>query len=285
MNPIVKALVERLQDQPSRTGSLIITLFGDAIMPRGGTVAMATILELMEVLGIGAGVVRTAISRLAADGWIAGSRRGRMSFYCIAPARRGEFLRAARHIFGPARRRHAAGFSLAVPAPGEAREDQRARLARLGFVPWQGMLIAPVRPLPNSLAASVPLLTADAPLATLRLIATQAWKLDELARHYDEFLGAFGGLLDGDASSLPETDAMVARILLIHDFRRIALRDPRLPDAFLPEDWAGADARGLCAEVYPALLPASEAWLDRNARAATGPLPPPDKVLFQRFIN
>ncbi len=279
--PIVRALVARLQDQPSHTGSLIITFFGDAIMPRGGQVAMATILDFMEALGIQAGVVRTAMSRLAASGWIASSRQGRVSFYCIAPARQGEFIRAARHIFGPARRRHVTRLSLVAPEPGEHREDRRARLARLGFAPWQGMMIAPERPLPNSLASTLPLLTAEAPPATMRMIAAQAWRLDELAADYAAFLAGFTPLAADHG--LSETEAILARILLVHDFRRIALRDPRLPELFLPETWAGAVARKLLAALYPALLPASELWLDHYGRAESGLLPPADSMLFQRF--
>jgi phenylacetic acid degradation operon negative regulatory protein len=283
MNPVVNALIERLQGQPSHTGSLIITLFGDAVMPRGGTIAIATVLEVMEALGIGAGVVRTAISRLAADGWIASSRQGRMSFYCIASSRRGEFIRASRHIFGPARRSHVTRLMLAVPEPGE---DRRSRLARLGFVPWQGMMIAPKRPLPNSLAATLPILAAEAQAATLRLIATQAWKLDELAEQYARFLRAFHPLASGIASEpLPELEALLARILLVHDFRRIVLRDPRLPGVFLPERWGGEAARRLCAAVYPALLPGSERWLDLHGRTDSGLLPDPDPALFRRFID
>jgi phenylacetic acid degradation operon negative regulatory protein len=30
-------IIEQLKREPSRTGSIVITLFGDAIMPRGST--------------------------------------------------------------------------------------------------------------------------------------------------------------------------------------------------------------------------------------------------------
>jgi len=54
-----------------------------------------------------------------------------------------------------------------------------------------------------------------------------------------------------------------ARILLIHHYRRVVLRDPLLPTALLPPDWPGQAARRLCGEIYRGLLPASEQWLDR----------------------
>ncbi|HEX7390439.1 MAG TPA: PaaX family transcriptional regulator, partial [Acidiphilium sp.] len=141
MDPHVATLLARLQEQPSHTGSLIVTLFGDAILPRGGSVALATIIDLCTAMGIGSGVVRTAVSRLAADGWLVASRRSRASFYRIGPARSGEFVRAARHIFGPARRQDVDRLSIVLSDSGEAREAARERLGKLGFVAWQGVML------------------------------------------------------------------------------------------------------------------------------------------------
>ena len=63
-------IIEQLKREPSRTGSIVITLFGDAIVPRGGSVWLGTLLEFFKTLDIDSGVVRTAMSRLAADGWL-----------------------------------------------------------------------------------------------------------------------------------------------------------------------------------------------------------------------
>ena len=40
------------------------------------------------------------------------------------------------------------------------------------------------------------------------------------------------------------------RTLLIHEYRRVLLRDPRLPAALLPLDWPGAAAFALCRDFY-----------------------------------
>ena len=61
------------------------------------------------------------------------------------------------------------------------------------------------------------------------------------------------------------------------------LRDPLLPTSLLPADWPGRAARALCGEIYRALLPASEQWLDRHATNENGPLPKPGAELFRRF--
>src|SRR5258705_13659139 len=66
-------IVEQLKREPSRTGSIVITVFGDAIVPRGGSVWLGTLLEFFKGLDIDSGVVRTAMSRLS--GWRLGAGR------------------------------------------------------------------------------------------------------------------------------------------------------------------------------------------------------------------
>ena len=54
-------IIDQLKREPSRTGSIVITVFGDAIVPRGGSVWLGTLLEFFETLDIDSGVVRTAM--------------------------------------------------------------------------------------------------------------------------------------------------------------------------------------------------------------------------------
>jgi phenylacetic acid degradation operon negative regulatory protein len=84
---------------------------------------------------------------------------------------------------------------------------------------------------------------------------------------------------------LADADAFTARILLIHHYRRVVLRDPLLPTALLPADWPGRAARKLCGEIYRGLLPASEQWLDRHGTNVSGPLPAAGKELARRFAD
>ena len=56
-----------------------------------------------------------------------------------------------------------------------------------------------------------------------------------------------------------------------------------LPAALLPKDWPGRAARKLCGDIYRALLPASEQWLDQHAINENGPLPAPGRALARRF--
>ena len=94
-------IIDQLKREPSRTGSIIITVFGDAIVPRGGSVWLGTLLEFFKALDIDSGVVRTAMSRLAADGWLERSKVGRNSFYRLVKKGRQTFDVATTHIYDP----------------------------------------------------------------------------------------------------------------------------------------------------------------------------------------
>jgi len=118
------------------------------------------------------------------------------------------------------------------------------------------------------------------------VLAARAWPLTKLGDAYGVFVETFTPLRDflGDGGALSELDALIARVLLIHEYRRIVLRDPRLPSMVLPPDWPGNAARGLCAEIYRALLPPSESWLDAHAIDETGAALAADPLIFKRFL-
>ncbi len=81
-------LVARFRRQrPLRGGSLIVTLFGDSIMPRGGTIALGSLIELAAPFGLNERLVRTATTRLAQDGWLEGRRAGKLSEYHLSKQR------------------------------------------------------------------------------------------------------------------------------------------------------------------------------------------------------
>src|SRR6202044_1213411 len=94
-------IIEQLKGEPSRTGSIVITVFGDAIVPRGGSVWLGTQLEFFKTLDIDSVVVRTAMTRLAPDGWMDRHKVGRNSFYRLVRKGRQTFDAATRHIYDP----------------------------------------------------------------------------------------------------------------------------------------------------------------------------------------
>ena len=82
---------------------------------------------------------------------------------------------------------------------------------------------------------------------------------------------------------LNDQDAFLLRILLIHDYRRMLLRDPELPEVLLPAQWPGQQARLLCKEIYRRLETASSRHLDAMLCVADGSTPVEDATLANRF--
>jgi phenylacetic acid degradation operon negative regulatory protein len=269
-------IIDQLKREPSRTGSIVITVFGDAIVPRGGSVWLGTLLEFFEGLDIDSGVVRTAMSRLAADGWLTREKVGRNSFYRLAEKGRQTFEAATRHIYDPPPSDWTGRFELLLIGNGEDRDVSREALRNAGFgSPLPGVWVAPSGvPVPGEAVGAIRLEVSAEDDSGRRLLSA-SWPLDRTADAYVRFMKMFEPLRAAIARGtvLSDADAFTARILLIHYYRRVVLRDPLLPGALLPADWPGRTARELCGETYRALLIPSEQWLDDHGTNENGTLP------------
>jgi phenylacetic acid degradation operon negative regulatory protein len=279
-------IVDQLKREPSRTGSIVVTVFGDAIVPRGGSVWLGTLLEFFKKLDIDSGVVRTAMSRLASDEWLERNKVGRNSFYRLAKKGSLTFDAATRHIYDLPSQDWTGRFELLLIASSEDRDASREALKNAGFgSPLPGVWVAPSGvPVPEQAARAIRLEVSAEDDSGRRLLS-ESWPLDRTADAYQRFMKTFEPLRGwiGRHERLSDADAFTARILLIHHYRRVVLRDPLLPAALLPKDWPGRAARQLCGEIYRGLLPASEQWLDRYATNETGPLPKAGAELARRF--
>src|SRR5262252_8851327 len=279
-------IIDQLKREPSRTGSIVITVFGDAIVPRGGSVALATLLEFFEALDIDATVVRTAMSRLTADGWFERNKVGRNSFYRLVEKGRLTFDIATRHIYDPPPSDWTGRFELLLIGNAEDRDASREALKNAGFgSPVSGVWVAPSGvPIPEEASKAIRLEVSAEDDSGRRLLS-ESWPLDRTAEAYLKFTKTFAPLSDwlGRGEALSGIDAFTARILLIHHYRRVVLRDPLLPHALLPKDWPGQAARKLCGDIYRALLAKSEQWLDRHGTNEAGVLPQAGRNLLRRF--
>src|SRR6476619_2547055 len=279
-------IVEQLKREPSRTGSIVITVFGDAIVPRGGSVWLGTLLAFFETIDIDSSVVRTAMSRLTADGWFERAKVGRNSFYRLVKRERQTFDIATKHIYGAPASDWTGRFELLLIGNGEDRDASRDALKNAGFgSPLPGVWVAPSGVTSPEEAAAAIRLEVSAEDDSGRRLLSESWPLQRTADAYLKFMKTFEPLRSwiGRRERLSDADAFTARILLIHHYRRVVLRDPLLPTALLPPDWPGRAARALCGEIYRGVLPASEQWLDRNGTNENGPLPKPAAELFRRF--
>lgn len=246
-----------------RVWSLIVTVFGDAVAPRGGAIAVATLTDIMTGLGIDGGAVRTALSRLDRDGLIERERVGRNSIARLTPSALADVERASVRIYaahGP----DWADAALAVAAPGRTWEtppDGHRLLA-------PNVSIGPAAAIDSTGATFV---RAALDAATLRQLAARHFADPAESAAFAAFEAQHRAL--ADASATPDAfETVLLRTLLIHHWRRLVLRHAPLPDIALPEDHPVRRARAFAAGLYRRLAPPSDAWLDARIGAAR-PMP------------
>ena len=293
-----EALVARFRRQrPLRGGSLLVTILGDAIAPRGGVIALSSLIELARPFGITDRHVRTAIGRLANEQWVNSQRSGRVSFYRLTSHGRARFAEATQRIYGAAPADWNGEWTLVIfpRSSRAARDDLREELSWLGFGQLtSGVFAHPTHREETVRARVAELESAGEVIVMQRAHVTHAadaqlvemgWDLGELARRYRRFIEMFAPLdesLTRAARAAGET-AFVLRTLLVHEYRKIHLRDPQLPAPLLPRSWAGADAHELCRSLYAKVFAASEKFLSARVQALDGSLPPPAAEVFARF--
>jgi phenylacetic acid degradation operon negative regulatory protein len=275
---LLASALEALRDERLRAWSLAVSFLGDCIVPRGGSVGMATITQVLGAYGIDNGVVRTAMSRLAGDGWVAREKVGRNAFYALTPEALASSQAASRRIYAAQDPAEPCDWRLYLTADcaPEDRKRLRVRLLRLGAgMLDQNSFLLPQGQTDVEAPPARRLTIAALPAAEARAMIETAFDLSRLERDYRHFLASFRPALDAleEKSRLAGLEALALRVLAIHCFRRIVLRDPGIPTLYLPDDWPGAAARRVATNLWRLLSPATEVWLDSHAAAATGPLP------------
>ena len=150
--PALERLVRRFSAQrPLRTGSLLMTLFGDAIVPRGGCISLGSLIRLAEPFGLAERLVRTSVARLAVDGWLTASRRGRRSEYRLTDTGHGIFAEATQRIYAVSPTDWSGRWTLwVVPPDRGGRGSLRERSASVR----SRRVYSPIRPVRRSRPAA-----------------------------------------------------------------------------------------------------------------------------------
>jgi phenylacetic acid degradation operon negative regulatory protein len=292
LDSATRAILRRFRRQrPLRAGSLLVTILGDSIVPRGGAITLGSLIELARPFGLNDRLVRTSVGRLAQEGWIRARQMGRQSEYTLTPRGRARFAEATRRIYGEPERRWDGKWTLVFAPAGKLRDELRW----LGFGQIApGVLAHPV----HDVATTRRLLAAVGqrrPMMSMRAVSggaaedgrliAEGWRLAELARAYRRFIESFEPVATAVARGRRPgfLGAFVIRTLLVHEYRKVHLRDPLLPGELLPESWVGAAAYGLCQHLYREVYASSEEHLNGSARRLAAGLPAPDAQALARF--
>lgn len=239
---------ELLQANPIKAAAFIVTLYGDIVEPRGGVLWIGSIIESCSAVGISENLVRTAVSRLMAAGQLQGERVGRRSFYRLTPAARAEFSYAAKVLYD---HQDTEQWRLVYLEGSEADATMRA-LKRLGYAAINTRMAIGSDDVP--LPAEVLVWQANVLQGheAMRDFVAEHWDLATYAAAYQGFISSFQPV----AVLLEQLDpamALTLRLLMVHEYRHIALRAPHFPAGVLPESWEGHEARQLFAHLYLAL--------------------------------
>jgi phenylacetic acid degradation operon negative regulatory protein len=255
-----------------------VTLLGTYVREGPSKVWSGGMIRLLEDLGVAPAAGRVALSRLAARGLVARSKRGRLAWYELTPAGRRLLEEGTQRIFGfgldAAARPTWTVLAYSIPdARRRRRNELRKRLQFLGFASQQdGVWLAPrdheaeVAVLLDELG-----LRDDALLFVGRLggavdearVIQEAWDLEPLRGAYEAFLGEYGTYRSARRRrAMKPLDAFVVRTRIVHDFRRFPRMDPELPEALLSAPLRRDEAVTLFHGVYEALEPAAQAHFD-----------------------
>ena len=292
-------LVDEFRSRPTlRAGSLITTVFGDAVAPRGGTIWLGSLIRVMADFGINERLVRTSVFRLAKDGWLQSTQIGRRSYYSLTDEGRERFEQATHRIYGEPGGHWDGNWCLLLLSALDTadKEPVRRECGWLGFGPLSADVLAHPSPDLGDLDVTLRRLGVADSLVVLggrtirgdramRQLARDCWNLDDIDARYADFVQRFRPVYAAVSgkSRIADRAAFAIRTLLIQEYRKVLLRDPLLPAELLPADWHGAAAYRLCRNLYLAVHAAADAFLDTAMETADGPVPPPSRSFLRRF--
>ena len=293
-------IADILQRANPRAPSLIISVLGDSIAPHGGSFWIGSLIDLMAPLGLNARLVRTAIFRLAKEDWLTATSVGRRSYYRLTPSGTHRFEAAFHRVYEESPETWDGTWVLVIvdsaSLGSEERERVRQEMAWMSFGMAAPYVFAHTAMRGSDLSVKLSELGISKHAVTMTAqldnantdgavnFVRRCWDLDTLGASYRRFLGLFSPLRQALQHNLPTPEqAFAARTLLMHEFRRITLRDPQLPAALLSPEWEGSAARKLARDLYRLLNEPSERHLKSCVETADGPLPDAVAAYFDRF--
>lgn len=235
---------------------------------------MAGLVRLMAPLGIAAPAVRTAISRMVRQHWLAPVKLEQGAGYRLTPRAERRLTDAAARIYRSDRTPWDSRWHLVVldPIPDRAvRSRVRTGLSYLGYAMVRdNTWISPRE------SGEVDALLENEQVRAERFCAeymgddttmtAAAWDLQGLGRAYARWLGDAKVLVGEASGESSDQDAFVTRSRLVHEWRKFLFRDPGLPAELLPADWSGDSAARYFDSEAARLLPGASRYVDACLR-------------------
>jgi len=302
-NQLTAELIESFsQAQPVYANSLILTIFGDSICSHGGTIWLGSLIKMVQRLGVNQRLVRTSVFRLTEKGVLQSQQIGRRSFYSLTEKGFRQFATAAERIY----RYHDAVWDgewrLVFTTFNDKLVEQRERLQKelvwLGFSRLAAGIyghptadLTKVGEIIHEMELSDSITTMQArvkdrePVKSSANLVKYCFQFDVMKDEYQVFIRQFKGILKTAKSNLNKDEELcfLLRTLLIHQYRRILLREPELPHELVPTNCLSHQARELTENLYKQIAPQAENYLMQMGESEKGRLPKVKKEYFTRF--
>lgn len=233
--------------------SALFTLFGDVVRPAGGEAWLSTITTCMQTVGFRPEAVRTALHRMAVEGWVEPRRVGRYAAYQLTDRGVARLEQAAARIYRLRSQAWDGRWRLLL-APSLVDGEVIATLGWIGYGQVQPGVWA--HPHPHTDAARR-LFDTDGATTWVEAAAVEAdadfaaaaWPLSDLQDQHQAFLAQWQAVV---VPSDP-AEAFAMRLRLVHAWRKFLFLDPGLPAEVLPPDWPGFAAAEAFRDAYEVL--------------------------------
>jgi phenylacetic acid degradation operon negative regulatory protein len=253
----VPALSRRREVGEASARSLLMTILGEFVLPFGEPVWTSTLVRVLGLAGVEEKSARQSLARTAAEGWLCADRVGRRVRWNLTDAGRRLLIEGAERIysFGSAEQSWDGRWLVVLISIPESmrglRHKLRTQFSWAGFgSPSPGVWITPhtateveARMVIEDLDLADKAMSFVAEYGMLgdqRDMVTAAWDLDEVERHYKDFITGFA-----DLTPATPDEILTAQIRLVQEWRRFPFLDPQLPKMLLPRHWSGTAATTL----------------------------------------
>lgn len=253
--------------------SALFDLYGDHLRRRGGQAPVAALIRLLAPLGMAAPAVRTAISRMVRQGWLAPARTEGGPGYRLTQRAAQRLEDAASRIYRTDQPGWNGRFDLIVvtnPTSRAGRERLAANLAFLGYGRLGSSVWVAVRPaheideLFAAAGAHFERMNAvhGGGVAGAREMVGRAWDVNAIGAAYADFVERFSPIMAAVEVTADDQTAYAARSRLVHEWRAFLFRDPQLPLSLLPDPWPGTAAAAFFDHHADRLRPAADRFVD-----------------------
>ncbi|WP_299083252.1 PaaX family transcriptional regulator C-terminal domain-containing protein [uncultured Ruegeria sp.] len=222
-------------DRPPRVWSLVVSLFGDFAQGTEAAINSQHVNHVLTDIGIRPEAIRVALHRLRKEGWLHSDRQGRSSLYSLTEMGRKETLAAIPRIYDVPDSPEESWIVIHRP------KTSFAEIAD-GYSISPTVTLCTTKP-DNPEAFTKQILHSD---------ALPAWMFERLCK--SEFVAQTSSTADrlkelqstlSEIGPLNPHASIVLRVLVVHNWRRIALRAPALPAYLFPDAWRGEECRAL----------------------------------------